>query len=133
MGRNKLYGFVLFLSLAGSLWVVLNVRSVHIIFSGCLFHKITGLPCPACGSTRAVISFLSGNFIEAISINPLGLVTASLFTVLTIWVLRDLLTQSDSFYQMYHKGEQFIRKRKIAFTLIFLVIANWLWNITKQL
>ena len=40
----------------------------------CLFRNLTGLPCPFCGSTRAVGNIVHGNFIEALYLNPLGYV-----------------------------------------------------------
>lgn len=37
----------------------------------CLFRLLTGICCPACGMTRAWISFLSGNFEMAFYYHPL--------------------------------------------------------------
>ncbi|HJW08639.1 MAG TPA: DUF2752 domain-containing protein [Holophagaceae bacterium] len=42
----------------------------------CLFHRLTGHPCPTCGSTRAVLAILSGHWQGAFQFNPL--VTAAL-------------------------------------------------------
>ena len=36
----------------------------------CIFHKITGLDCPGCGSQRMIHSLLHGNFREAWAYNP---------------------------------------------------------------
>jgi hypothetical protein len=37
----------------------------------CLFNKLTGLQCPACGATRATHHLLHGNFASAFRLNPL--------------------------------------------------------------
>ncbi len=37
----------------------------------CPFNLLTGLDCPGCGNTRAVIAILNFNFTEAFSLNPL--------------------------------------------------------------
>ena len=37
----------------------------------CLFHEITGLYCPGCGSGRAAIALLRGHPLEALGHNPL--------------------------------------------------------------
>jgi hypothetical protein len=37
----------------------------------CLFHALTGLYCPGCGSLRALHQLLHGHFIAAIRFNPL--------------------------------------------------------------
>ncbi|MDX2437154.1 MAG: DUF2752 domain-containing protein [Acidobacteriota bacterium] len=38
----------------------------------CTFKAWTGVPCPTCGTTRAAMSFLSGNLGEAFATNPLA-------------------------------------------------------------
>ena len=40
-------------------------------FIGCPIRLITGIPCPACGITRAYISFFQGDFALAFSYHPL--------------------------------------------------------------
>jgi hypothetical protein len=37
----------------------------------CPFHVVTGLPCPTCGSTRAVFAFVAGHPFDAIRYNPI--------------------------------------------------------------
>lgn len=37
----------------------------------CLFHELTGLNCPGCGSTRAFYALLHGNFMRALKDNAL--------------------------------------------------------------
>ena len=37
----------------------------------CLFHQLTGLDCPGCGSLRSVRCLLHGNFVRAFEYNPL--------------------------------------------------------------
>ena len=37
----------------------------------CLFHEMTGLYCPGCGSTRALYSLMHGEFREALRDNAL--------------------------------------------------------------
>lgn len=133
MERNKLYRFVLLLSLAGFIWLFIHRINLTWIPAGCLFHTITGVPCPACGSTRAALTFLQGNYVEAFLINPLGLFTTLLAVCLPLWISIDLIFKKDSFYLFFQKAECFICKKGIASILILLVIANWLWNISKNL
>ena len=37
----------------------------------CIFHAVTGLECPGCGSLRAAHSVLHGDFAMAFRLNPL--------------------------------------------------------------
>lgn len=53
------------------------------IFPPCLFHWITGLHCPGCGSLRAVHCLLHGDLATAFAFNPL-MVVAMPFA---IWML----------------------------------------------
>jgi len=39
----------------------------------CLFHKLTGLHCPGCGSIRALHELVHGNITAAIRLNPLAI------------------------------------------------------------
>src|SRR5689334_261690 len=57
-------------SIAGaSVWLTLSLPWPH-----CLFLAFTGFPCLTCGSTRALIEFLRGDFFGAFRWNPLALV-----------------------------------------------------------
>jgi hypothetical protein len=38
---------------------------------GCLFHDLTGLYCPGCGSCRALHQLLNGHLEAALELNPL--------------------------------------------------------------
>jgi hypothetical protein len=37
----------------------------------CVFKGLTGLPCPACGSTRSVVHIAHGDILSALAMNPL--------------------------------------------------------------
>ena len=37
----------------------------------CVLHTLTGVPCVACGSTRAALALAHGHAIEALALNPL--------------------------------------------------------------
>lgn len=59
----------------------------------CSFARATHLPCPGCGSTRAVWALAHGDVAGALRMNPLGPVLAALVGLLgllvTWYVLRD--------------------------------------------
>ena len=40
--------------------------------SPCLFYHLTGLPCPACGLTRAFVCTAHGQWAQAVGWHPLG-------------------------------------------------------------
>lgn len=40
-------------------------------FPTCIFHRVTGYLCPACGNTRAVLALLHGHVLRSIGYNPM--------------------------------------------------------------
>lgn len=49
----------------GFLYNILNVTQ------GCLFHRITGLYCPGCGGTRALLLFFRGDWLRSLQYHPM--------------------------------------------------------------
>ena len=50
----------------------------------CVFHEITGMYCPGCGSGRSVYALLHGDFLQAMRMNVL-LYPMLLFAGLILW------------------------------------------------
>ncbi|MDQ2867715.1 MAG: DUF2752 domain-containing protein [Verrucomicrobiota bacterium] len=48
--------------------------ALHLPWPFCVFHAVTGHPCPTCGLTRAAIAFCRGDFLAAWHWNPLATV-----------------------------------------------------------
>ena len=59
----------LFLILAGVAAILLLACHFGIIL--CPLKRFTGIPCPTCGSTRAVVCVLKGDFVGAFRYQPL--------------------------------------------------------------
>lgn len=47
------------------------VRPPQFTASVCIFRNATGVPCPTCGSTRAVLALMRGDIMQAAAFNPL--------------------------------------------------------------
>ena len=60
----------------------------------CTFHRLTGLPCPTCGTTRAALALFHGHLLEALGYNPLMTILGGMFMAggLTapVWLLAGL-------------------------------------------
>ena len=56
--------------------------SLHPIdYNICLFHKLTGMPCPGCGLTRSLIAIWQGYPIRSFRFQPLGIPLFSLCAI----------------------------------------------------
>jgi len=93
----------------------------------CIFKNMTGVPCPACGSTRATILLFHGEFWKSILINPFGIITSILIIVSIIWMLIDILGSKETYFPFLKKDWNW----KIKTILLLIIMINWIWNIIK--
>ena len=53
-------------------------------FPPCLFHKLTGLYCSGCGTTRALHQLLHGNLLEALRLNAFTMIALPIVAVVLL-------------------------------------------------
>ena len=95
--------------------------------SFCLFKYITGIPCPACGSTRATILLFDGEFLKSILLNPLGIITNALIFISFFWLIKDVFTGKNQYLDFMKSNWQL----KYKIFLVVIILSNWIWNIKK--
>lgn len=99
----------------------------------CLFKKVTHLPCPACGTTRAFVLLLKQQIAKAVLTNPIVVFAFLFLAIAPFWLLYDILWKKKTLDTFYYKAQNFLSK-KVPLTIFFiLVVLNWLWNIKKGL
>ena len=90
----------------------------------CVFKGLTGLPCPTCGSTRALGRLVALDFPGALAMNPF---TTLLAVILAAWGVADvaLLTRRQSL------GVEVSPRIGFALRVLALVLflANWVYLI----
>ena len=136
IGRNNLYMLVLIACVAGYLWLAFNIHQETNKVDGveaCLFKRFTNLPCPSCGSTRAILLLTNGNLANALYANPVGFILAFILIVTPFWIIADFIGRKDSFFRLYQRMEKILNKPQYAIPLLLLVVINWIWNISKGL
>ncbi|MDZ7815776.1 MAG: DUF2752 domain-containing protein [Planctomycetota bacterium] len=83
-------------SLVGGLFLLGGALHEYVHFmmpSGCPFHALTGVPCPTCGSTRAVVSFSKLDFAASFTYNPAMFFLCILTVLMMLWTLWALLVR----------------------------------------
>ena len=89
----------------------------------CIFKSVTGISCPACGMTRAFISILYFNFIDAFLLNILSI---PLFIFLAISVIILIIEIFQNKFDYLPKVINFLGKYWYIF--ILLLIISFIWN-----
>lgn len=139
MTRNNLYILVLFITFAGYIWT-----GIHLVRSQrqqneatnievCLIKKVTGLPCPSCGTTSSVTYLLQGQFRNAVLANPLGFVMILAMAIFPVWIIFDLILNRNSFFLFYNYIEISFRMKVVAIPAVIIIITIWIWKIMKHL
>jgi hypothetical protein len=135
MPKKKLYLLILGFALAGYSWVILNhylFKTTHPRLNVCLFRQVTGIPCPSCGTTHAVLSVAKGDFRQALDENILGFPAAAMLVIFPVWILVDLIRGKESFYRFYFWSESILRKKWVAWSALAFLAVNWGWNIFRN-
>ena len=111
LDRNKLYSILLIACVVGYIWLYYSItsnvtknKSVEV----CLIKHATNIPCPSCGTTRAVMSLVNGNFFEALVLNPFGYIVALIMLLAPVWIVIDLISKSSSLFTSYKKLKNFL-------------------------
>ncbi len=136
MTTTRFYRLFSVFCLGGVCWLIIQLYASRLnnsMPSLCIMKIIIGIPCPSCGSTRALVAILDGEFIKAFFLNPLGFLIAGLIFTVPLWLATDLISRKQTLYEAYQGIEKLLRNGYLAVPLVLLVIANWIWNIFKEI
>ena len=110
------------LILAGAAGVQIALVSLSLPGWDCPFLRLTGIPCPGCGLSRAVILLLKGDFAGSLRFHAF----APIFLLAAVAVILTVLLPKSVIQPAISKAE--LLERKTGFTVIILVglILYWL-------
>ncbi len=69
----------------------------------CVFKKIFGISCPACGLTRSIKSLLKLDIITSFKYNIFGPILFLLFVIFIIFMFRDIIKNEDNTIKCTYK------------------------------
>src|SRR5688572_23989838 len=101
--------------LAGLVVLFVFDPSHHGFYPKCLFHSLTGLHCPGCGSTRALHEAVHGHIGAAFALNPL--IVVLLPFLLCGWVVQKLCQKN------LQPADRLFSKPGVAWAIAGVVIA----------
>jgi len=136
MPKKHLYQLVTLLSVLAYTWIIYNSFFLKIDEEGitvCWFRTISGLPCPACGSTSGMIEIFKGNFYKAFHYNPFAFSSLIILLISSLWVSYDIVLKKDGFYKFYLTVNEKLKKKRIIIPIILLFLIIWVWNIYKAI
>jgi len=118
MLRDRRFGLIL----TGALGLHIVFTSLHLRVWECPFFKLTGLPCPGCGLTRACMLLLQGEVHASVRFHafaPVFIILISMMMIAT--VLPKTVTEP-----LIHKAETLERKTKLTIIILGGLILYWL-------
>jgi hypothetical protein len=96
----------------------------------CLFHRWTGLPCPACGSFRALQQLGTGHPIQAWRLNPLATVLSIVAGVFVVYAWIAVL------FRLPRPRLEGVSRRArgmLIAAVALAVLANWAWLLASRI
>ena len=130
--KRRLYPLLLLLATCGYVWLFVSDNgSGGLGWCGCPMKFIFHIPCPSCGTTRAVRALFHGEWMASLYYNPLGILIALMMVVVPIWIIADVLAGSESLLRAYRLAEKKLQTWPYAVAGILAILINWIWNLMK--
>jgi Protein of unknown function (DUF2752) len=104
---------------AGAMVYLFN-PSTHAFYPVCVFHALTGLNCPGCGTTRSLYALLHGDLRVALKDNALFILTLA---ALAVWSAQFTLRKIQSQPATVNISPNFLWLFLVV-TLVFAVVRN---------
>jgi uncharacterized protein YjeT (DUF2065 family) len=116
--HDRRFGFLL----TGTLGLQICLVTLHLPSWECPFFKLTGVPCPGCGLTRACMLLLRGDLRDSIRFHAF----APLFLVLISILIVGMLLPRAIAEPLIHKAETLERRTGVTIIILGGLILYWL-------
>jgi len=89
----------------------------------CGFKQRTGLPCPTCGMTTAMLAFAQGRILEAFYIQPACGLLCSVMVIAAI--LAFIIAVFGIYFRFIERFFMEVKLRYMILALIIIIAAGW--------
>ena len=114
--RSRRWRWAAPLGLLLALWLIRWAAEAGFPLPACGFRQATGLPCPGCGSTRALLALAGGDVAGAWRFNPLATTLTLGFALAGgVWIT----------------GRRIVWRAWGFRLLVVLIFANWLYLLSQ--
>ena len=103
--------------------------SLGLPWPGCLFRRLTGMPCPTCGATRCAMALAHGDLLGAMRHNPLMFVCYGLTVVVNVYAAVVLLFRLPRLRLPSLPAKV---KRALSVLVVLGLGANWIYLIAHR-
>jgi len=93
----------------------------------CIFHNLTGLPCPGCGLSRSIVAAAHGEIINSFSHHRLGLLTLAYILLQFVFRLGWILFPE--YGLRFSRTGRYIDRGIIGLAVLFGI--NWILTLSK--
>lgn len=93
----------------------------------CIFHNLTGLPCPGCGLSRSIVAAAHGEIISSFSLHRLGLLTLAYIMLQFIFRLGWMLFPK--YGLQFSQTGRYLDRGIIGLAVLFGL--NWILTLIK--
>lgn len=127
MKRNKaIFLFVIYI--LGIIWIIAG-RAYGWKITVCPIKLLSGLPCPGCGTTRAIEMVLDGDMIGGIMMNPNIILVAAIAMGAPFILAANFLYGKD----YMRIADRWLNRRPVFISLIFFEMTIWMYNIVRMI
>ena len=111
----------------GVIWTI-TYRAYSWDITVCPIKLTFGIPCPACGMTRAISLVLDSRIIDGLLMNPNIIITASIAVGAPIILVAKILFDRD-----YMKDiDRWLCRKPIGISFVSIEIIIWIYNIVRN-
>jgi hypothetical protein len=120
------------LGLFASLWLLQRVGfDFGLLFPPCGLRMQTGLTCPTCGMTHAVLAFAQGHVLTAFYLQPAAGLLCSLLVVVSFFALP--IAVSGVYFSFLDRLFAEVRMVHVVVGLLVILAAGWAVTLARAL